>query len=76
MSDQIIVKAMDMRRNEWICYRWIYNNSPELTYMRLGQRPIEESIDAAKQFDMWVNNARHTLRKVNHGELAPPEKMP
>jgi hypothetical protein len=68
MNESGVVKAMDMKRNEWITYRWenITTHCGELTYLNCGMRPIEESIQAGQEFDEWVGNARHTLKSVTH----------
>ena len=61
-----VKRAREIKRNEWIAYRWIEiteHGCSELTYLRGPERPIEESIEAGNQFDEWLSNARHTLEK-------------
>ena len=56
-------KAREIRRNEWISYYWIDVTEcgcEELTYLRGRERPIEESIQAGKEFDEWLVNFRCT----------------
>lgn len=54
------VLLSDMRRILWIKYKWINMagvGDVEPIYLCNGLRPIEESVDAAAQFDV-MHNAR------------------
>ncbi|MFA5150263.1 MAG: hypothetical protein WC433_05080 [Candidatus Omnitrophota bacterium] len=68
VNNSLVKKAMDIKRSEWITYRWenITTYGGELTYLNCGMRPIEESIRAGQEFDAWVDNARHTFKTVTH----------
>lgn len=52
-----VVKITEMRRDWWIVHQWIYVaefGSPEPVYIKSYPRPIEQAVEAAKQFDtMW-----------------------
>lgn len=48
-----------MRRHWWVSYIWLNTTTqadPEPIYVRSGLRPIEESVEAAAQFDEFHKN--------------------
>ena len=66
-----IVTASQMRRPMWIAFRW--ENVTELAdkeprYLCAGIRPIEQAVEAGKQFDEWVKNYRVAAERA---EVAP-----
>jgi hypothetical protein len=52
-------KLKDITRAEWIVYYWIDATElvdVESVFIRGNLRPIEESLEAGKQFDAWLSN--------------------
>jgi len=72
MSDLVVpetVKASEMRRNWWVTYIWervTTFSDPEPVYLRAGLRPIEDSVEAAKQFDEFWRNYQSVIDNIKN----------
>lgn len=52
-----VLLISEMRRHDWIAYCWedvTEVGDAERKYLRLLHRPIEQAVEAAKQWDTWV----------------------